>query len=97
MYLRASKDASARTRADGIRRVAAGERVIDPDLVAAALETGARPLATKGAASCHRELNASASIRTIAQPGHFQRYRPMPEKGHRDHDREPSAPQVQTR
>ena len=31
------------TLAAGIRRVAAGERVIDPDLVAAALETGASP------------------------------------------------------
>lgn len=38
------KDAPAATLADGIRRVAAGERVIDPDLVAAALETGASPL-----------------------------------------------------
>jgi two-component system response regulator DesR len=38
------KDAPAETLADGIRRVAAGERVIDPDLVAAALETGASPL-----------------------------------------------------
>lgn len=38
------KDAPAATLADGIRRVAAGERVIDPELVAAALETGASPL-----------------------------------------------------
>ena len=38
------KDAPAQTLADGIRRVAAGERVIDPDLVTAALETGASPL-----------------------------------------------------
>jgi two-component system response regulator DesR len=38
------KDAPAGTLADGIRRVAAGERVIDPELVAAALETGATPL-----------------------------------------------------
>jgi len=37
------KDAPADTLADGIRRVAAGERV-DPELVAAALETGASPL-----------------------------------------------------
>ena len=35
------KDAPAATLADGIRRVARGERVIDPGLVAAALETGA--------------------------------------------------------
>ena len=38
------KDAPAETLADGVRRVAAGERVIDPDLVAAALETGSTPL-----------------------------------------------------
>jgi two-component system, NarL family, response regulator DesR len=38
------KDAPAETLAGGIRRVAAGERVIDPDLVAAALETGSTPL-----------------------------------------------------
>jgi two-component system response regulator DesR len=38
------KDAPAASLADGIRRVAAGHRVIDPDLVAAALETGATPL-----------------------------------------------------
>jgi two-component system response regulator DesR len=41
------KDAPAATLADGIRRVAAGERVIDPDLVAAALETGASPLTSR--------------------------------------------------
>jgi two-component system response regulator DesR len=41
------KDAPAQTLADGIRRVAAGERVIDPDLVAAALETGASPLTAR--------------------------------------------------
>ncbi|HMG64228.1 MAG TPA: response regulator transcription factor [Streptosporangiaceae bacterium] len=38
------KDAPAATLADGIRRVANGERVIDPGLVAAALETGSSPL-----------------------------------------------------
>jgi two-component system response regulator DesR len=38
------KDAPADSLADGIRRIAAGQRVIDPDLVAAALETGASPL-----------------------------------------------------
>ncbi|MGW0196603.1 response regulator transcription factor [Nonomuraea sp. NPDC003201] len=39
-----AKDAPARTLIDGIRRVAAGDRVIDPDLLAAALETGSSPL-----------------------------------------------------
>jgi two-component system response regulator DesR len=38
------KDAPAETLADGVRRVARGERVIDPELVAAALETGSTPL-----------------------------------------------------
>jgi two-component system, NarL family, response regulator DesR len=38
------KDAPAATLADGIRRVARGERIVDPDLVAAALETGSSPL-----------------------------------------------------
>jgi len=38
------KDAPAETLADGIRRVSKGERVIDPELVAAALETGSTPL-----------------------------------------------------
>ena len=41
------KDAPVDTLADGIRRVAAGERVIDPDLVAAALETGSSPLTAR--------------------------------------------------
>jgi two-component system response regulator DesR len=38
------KDAPAEKLADGIRQVAMGKRVIDPDLVAAALETGSTPL-----------------------------------------------------
>ncbi len=41
------KDAPAEALADGIRRVARGERVIDPDLVAAALETGSTPLTAR--------------------------------------------------
>jgi two-component system response regulator DesR len=38
------KDAPASTLAQGVRRVAAGERVIDPELLAGALETGESPL-----------------------------------------------------
>jgi two-component system response regulator DesR len=38
------KDAPTRSLADGIRRIAAGQRFIDPDLIADALETGASPL-----------------------------------------------------
>ncbi|MES9604417.1 MULTISPECIES: response regulator transcription factor [Actinomadura] len=41
------KDAPAQTLTDGIRRIARGERVIDPDLVAAALETGSSPLTVR--------------------------------------------------
>jgi two-component system response regulator DesR len=43
------KDAPAENLADGIRRVYGGERVIDADLVAAALETGASPLTAREA------------------------------------------------
>jgi two-component system response regulator DesR len=43
------KDAPAQTLADGVRRVAKGERVIDPQLVAAALETGSTPLSDREA------------------------------------------------
>jgi len=41
------KDAPAETLANGVRRVARGERVIDPELVAAALETGSTPLTAR--------------------------------------------------
>ena len=41
------KDAPAASLADGIRRVAKGERVVDPDLVAVALETGSSPLTSR--------------------------------------------------
>jgi two-component system response regulator DesR len=43
------KDAPGDALADGVRRVAAGERVIDPELVAAALETGSSPLTAREA------------------------------------------------
>ena len=43
------KDAPAETLANGVRRVAKGERVIDPELVAAALETGSTPLTPREA------------------------------------------------
>jgi two-component system, NarL family, response regulator DesR len=38
------KDAPADRLADAVRRVSVGERILDPDLVAAAVETGASPL-----------------------------------------------------
>jgi two-component system, NarL family, response regulator DesR len=59
------KDAPADTLADGIRRVAAGERVIDPDLVAAALETGASPL-TARESDVLRAANDGSSTEEIA-------------------------------
>jgi two-component system, NarL family, response regulator DesR len=43
------KDAPANTLAHAIRRIVAGERVIDPDLVAAAIETGTSPLSSREA------------------------------------------------
>ena len=58
------KDAPAQTLADGIRRVAAGQRVIDSDLVAAALETGASPL-TQRETDVLREAQDGASTEGI--------------------------------
>ncbi len=43
------KDAPAQELANGIRRIAAGERVLDPVLIAIALETGASPLTAREA------------------------------------------------
>src|SRR5258708_40114430 len=43
------KDAPAETLADGVRRVARNKRAIDPELVAAALETGSTPLTDREA------------------------------------------------
>ena len=43
------KDAPAATLAQGVRRVANGERVIDPELLALALETGESPLTPREA------------------------------------------------
>lgn len=41
------KDAQGDALVAGVRRVAAGERVIDPELVAAAIETGSSPLTAR--------------------------------------------------
>ncbi|MDI2130616.1 response regulator transcription factor [Yinghuangia seranimata] len=60
------KDAPAATLADGVRRVAAGERVIDPGLVAAALETGASPL-TPRETDVLREARAGGSTDEIGR------------------------------
>lgn len=60
------KDAPARSLADGIRRVADGQRVIDPDLIADALETGASPL-TPREADVLRATEAGLSTAEIAK------------------------------
>jgi two-component system response regulator DesR len=44
-----TKDAPAETLADGVRRVSQGQRVIDPELIGAALDTGASPLTAREA------------------------------------------------
>ena len=43
------KDAPADTLVDGVRRIFKGERVIDPELVATAMETGSTPLTLREA------------------------------------------------
>jgi two-component system response regulator DesR len=60
------KDAPVETLADAIRRVAQGQRVIDPDLVAAALETGSSPL-TDREADVLRAAEAGLSTDQIAR------------------------------
>ncbi|MEU6715059.1 response regulator transcription factor [Nonomuraea sp. NPDC046802] len=57
------KDAPAHTFTDGIRRIARGERVIDPELVAAALETGSSPLTPRES----EVLRAAATGIRVAQ------------------------------
>jgi two-component system, NarL family, response regulator DesR len=59
------KDAPADKLADAIRRVAAGERVLDPDLVATALETGTSPLTAREADVLHLS-ETGASTEQIA-------------------------------
>jgi len=59
------KDRPAAKLVDGIRRVARGERVIDPELVAAALETGASPL-TPRETDVLRTAEAGVSTEEIA-------------------------------
>jgi two-component system response regulator DesR len=58
----ALEDAPASTLAQGVRRVAAGERVIDPELLAGALETGESPLTPR-----------EADVLRAAEEGHIDR------------------------
>jgi two-component system response regulator DesR len=61
------KDAPAETLADGVRRVAKGERVIDPELVAAALETGSTPLTDREADVLRAAANGLATEQIAAR------------------------------
>jgi two-component system response regulator DesR len=60
------KDAPARALADGVRRVAQGQRVIDPDLVAAALDVGSTPL-TARETDVLREAEAGLPTEEVAK------------------------------
>ncbi|GAA1748434.1 response regulator transcription factor [Aeromicrobium alkaliterrae] len=59
------KDAPAHQLADAVRRVHAGERVLDPSMIAAALETGHSPLTEREA----DVLRAAESGTTTAEIG----------------------------
>jgi two-component system response regulator DesR len=60
------KDAPAATLAQGVRSVAAGQRVIDPQLLAGALETGESPL-TPREADVLRAAESGLSTEEIGQ------------------------------
>jgi two-component system, NarL family, response regulator DesR len=62
------KDAPAQTLADGVRRVARGERVIDPELVAAALETGSTPLTPREADVLRAAASGITTDQIAARP-----------------------------
>ena len=55
------KDAPAQALAQGVRRVAAGERVIDPELVAAALAAGESPLTARETEVLRAAANGATS------------------------------------
>jgi len=64
------KDAPADRLADAVRRVAAGQRVLDPELVAAAVETGTSPL-TDREAEVLRTAEAGLPTDDIARELHL--------------------------
>ena len=72
------KDAPAAQLADAIRRVVAGERVIDPDLAAAALADGVNPLTSRErdvlAASAGGASNAEIAARLFLSEGTVRNY-----------------------
>jgi two-component system response regulator DesR len=59
------KDAPAETLAEGVRRISRGERVIDIELIAAALEAGTSPLTVREA-DVLREAESGISTDEIA-------------------------------
>jgi two-component system response regulator DesR len=72
------KDAPAAQLADAIRRVVAGERVIDPDLAAAALADGVNPLTARErdvlAASAGGATNAEIAAKLFLSEGTVRNY-----------------------
>jgi two-component system, NarL family, response regulator DesR len=72
------KDAPAAQLADAIRRVVAGERVIDPDLAAAALADGVNPLTSRErdvlAASAGGATNAEIAAKLFLSEGTVRNY-----------------------
>ncbi len=72
------KDAPAAQLADAIRRVVAGERVIDPDLAAAALADGVNPLTSRErdvlAASAGGTSNAEIAAQLFLSEGTVRNY-----------------------
>jgi two-component system, NarL family, response regulator DesR len=72
------KDAPAAQLADAIRRVVAGERVIDPDLAAAALADGVNPLTSRErdvlVASAGGASNAQIAAKLFLSEGTVRNY-----------------------
>ena len=72
------KDAPAAQLADAIRRVVAGERVIDPDLAAAALADGVNPLTSRErdvlAASAGGATNSEIAAQLFLSEGTVRNY-----------------------
>jgi two-component system response regulator DesR len=72
------KDAPAAQLAEAIRRVVAGERVIDPDLAAAALADGVNPLTSRErdvlAASAGGATNAEIAAKLFLSEGTVRNY-----------------------
>ncbi|HEU5428292.1 MAG TPA: response regulator transcription factor [Actinocrinis sp.] len=72
------KDAPAARLAEAVRRVLAGERVIDPDLAAAALADGINPLTSRErdvlAASADGSVNAEIAVKLSLSEGTVRNY-----------------------